>query len=231
VATGQFDSDNFTVPDLRVGEIRALRTFRLSENGRLCSLVHYASGEWDDGASTARCLAHGHTPAAPGCGCGFYAYGTYDAVRDHDEAHDVVAVVACWGRVVPGTRGLRAQHARIEAIWLSATVPRHLVWLLHERYPSVAFYRSRRLMLARHRPTRLDSYQREPWRLRRRLQPLRRGPSSFDKFMTNLLDSVISVSLVLAIVFNLFALIVLVLDTFWPGPFREWPLLSNLHRK
>jgi hypothetical protein len=35
VATGQFDGDDVTAPDLRVGQIRALRTFRLSEYGYL----------------------------------------------------------------------------------------------------------------------------------------------------------------------------------------------------
>jgi hypothetical protein len=44
-------------------------------------------------------------------------------------------------------------------------------------------------------------------------------------------DLVISGSLVLALAFKLLALVVLVLDTFWPGPFRDWPLLPNLHRK
>ena len=61
----------------------------------------------------------------PGCKCGFYAYGTYRAACDYAEARWLLAVVTCWGKVVPGTRGLRAQHARIEAIWLSA---RNVLW-------------------------------------------------------------------------------------------------------
>lgn len=169
MATVQFDSDNFTVPDLRVGEIRALRTFHLSRSGYLNPVWYPFREPWANGTNTARCEVR-HTPAAPGCGCGFYAYGTYRAARDQDEARKVLAVVACWGRVVPGTRGLRAQYARVEAIWLSGRLDSRLVRRLRQHYPSVTFYRSRRLMLRRHPPTRLDSYQPEPRRRRRELR-------------------------------------------------------------
>jgi hypothetical protein len=162
VTTRQFDGHEAAGPDLRVGEIRALRTFRLSEYGHLNPVGYPAAGPWQDGANTARCRNHGHTPAAPGCKCGFYAYGSYRAACDYAEARRLLAVVTCWGKVVPGTRGLRAQHARIEAIWLSGQVPRHFVKRLRARYPSVTFYRSRRLMLRRNRPTRLGCYEPEP---------------------------------------------------------------------
>jgi len=158
VATGQFDGGDLAVPDLQVGEIWAVRTFRLSGSGCLRPVTYQAGGPWSDGANTAHCLGHSHTPAAPGCRCGFYAYGTYRAARGHAEARRVLAVVTCWGRVVPGTRGLRAQHARIEAIWLSSRVSPRLARRLRQRYPSATFYRSRRLMLRRHPPTRLESY-------------------------------------------------------------------------
>lgn len=161
MTAGQFDGD-VTVPDLRVGEIRALRTFRLSEYGYLNPVGYAAAGPWRDGPNTARCLAHGHTPPAPGCKCGFWAYGTYGAACDYAEARLLLAVVTCWGRVVPGTRGLRAQYARIEAVWLSGKIPRQLVQRLRLRYPSVTFYRSRRRMLRRNHPTVLDSYEPEP---------------------------------------------------------------------
>jgi len=123
--------------------------------------------------NTAQC-ASGHTPAAPGCRCGFYAYGTRRAARQYAEARRVLAVVACWGRVVPGTRGLRAQYARIEAIWLSARVSPHLARQLRERYPSVTVYRSKRVMLRRHPPTRLDSYVLRPRQERQRAVQRRR---------------------------------------------------------
>ena len=61
--------------------------------------------------------------------CGFYAYGTLPAASRHAQARRVLAVVACWGRVIPGTLGLRAQHARIEAIWVSSRAKRRYVAL------------------------------------------------------------------------------------------------------
>jgi hypothetical protein len=154
-----FDGPGRVASDLLVGEIRALRTFRLTGDGELLPVAH-GTQPWSDGPNTARCERGGHTPAAPGCSCGFYAYGTRRAAYQHAEARQVLAVVACWGRVVPGTLGLRAQHARIEALWVTRWVPRERIALVRRRYPSVAWYESRRGMLRRHRPTLLDSYER-----------------------------------------------------------------------
>jgi hypothetical protein len=156
-----FDGPDFLVPDLRVGEIRALRTFQLSADGSL-KPVAYTNISWVDGPNTARCDLGDHTPAAPGCGCGFWAYGTRAAAAQHRAARYLLAVVACWGRVVPGTLGLRAQHARIEAIWVSRRIPRTRIALLRKRYPSVVLYGSKRAMLRRHRLSRLESYRRVP---------------------------------------------------------------------
>ena len=156
-----FDGPDRVVPDLRVGEIRALRTFQLSSDGSLRP-VAYTDVAWVEGANAANCDLCDHTPAAPGCGCGFWAYGSRGGASQHRAAKHLLAVVACWGRVVPGTLGLRAQHARIEAIWVSRRVPLERVVLVRLRYPSVAFYGSRRAMLRQHRLTRLDSYERLP---------------------------------------------------------------------
>jgi hypothetical protein len=214
VTAGQFDGDDVTVPDLRVGEIRALRTFRLSEYGYLNPVGYPGAGPWRDGANTARCRNHGHTPAAPGCKCGFWAYGTYDAACDYAEARRLLAVVTCWGKVVPGTRGLRAQYARIEAIWLSGKTRRHIVRRLRERYPSVTFYRSRRRMLRRNHPTRLDSYEPEP-----RPQP------AIMSLVRQLRAGSTRLSLTVAILMLCWGLMLLtlaavVLHTLWPGTFR-----------
>jgi hypothetical protein len=157
-----FDGPDRVVPDLLVGEIRALRTFQLSSDGSL-KPVAYTSAAWTDGANAAHCDLCDHTPAAPGCGCGFWAYGTRGAAAQHRAARHLLAVVACWGRVVPGTLGLRAQYARIEAIWVSGQVPRGRVALLRKRYPSVLIYGSKRALLRRHRLSRLDSYRRLPY--------------------------------------------------------------------
>jgi hypothetical protein len=166
-----FDGPDRVVPDLRVGEIRALRTFQLSSDGSLRP-VAYTDVAWVDGANAANCDLCDHTPAAPGCGCGFWAYGTRGGASQHRAAKHLLAVVACWGRVVPGTLGLRAQYARIEAIWVSGRIPRGRIALLHKRYPSAVVYGSKRAMLRKHRLSRLDSYRRLPY-LETRLASLR----------------------------------------------------------
>ena len=166
-----FDGPDRVVPDLRVGEIRALRTFQLSSDGSLRP-VAYTDVAWVDGANAAHCDLRDHTPAAPGCGCGFWAYGTREAASQHRAAKHLLAVVACWGRVVPGTLGLRAQYARIEAIWVSRRIPGGRVALLRKRYPSAVLCSSKRAMLRRHRLSRLDSYRRVSF-LETRLASLR----------------------------------------------------------
>jgi len=214
VTTRQFDGDDCTIPDLRVGEIRAVRTFRVSEHGFLNPVGYSAAGPWQDGANTARCLGHGHAPAAPGCKCGFWAYGTYHAACEYAEARRVLAVVACWGKVVPGTRGVRAQYARIEAIWLSGKIPRHFVQRLRERYPSVTFYRSRRRMLRRNHPTMLDSYEPEPRRER-----------VISRLARQIRTGVAGLSLTVAILMlcwglMLLTLVAVALHAIWPGTFQ-----------
>jgi hypothetical protein len=214
VTPRQFDGDDVTIPDLRVGEIRALRTFRLSEYGYLNPVGYTAAGPWRDGPNTARCLGHSHTPAAPGCKCGFWAYGTYHAACDYAEARRLLAVVTCWGKVVPGTRGLRAQYARIEAIWLSGKVPRHFVQRLRRRYPSVTFYRSRRRMLRRNHPTPLDSYEPEP-------KPPRAVPYLLRQFRAGGARLGLTVAiLMLCWGLMLLTLVAVALHVLWPGTFQ-----------
>lgn len=166
-------------PDLLVGEIRAVRTFRLDSDGVLWPAFFADSAPWTDGPNTARCSRE-HTPAAPECTCGFYAYGSLDAAQRQYStlSRQVLAVVACWGRVVPATLGLRAQHARIEAIWVSrARVSRHRARLLRRQYPSAAICRSRRDLLRKHPLTRLDCYS--PHVRRSPIRGLMRNP--FDR--------------------------------------------------
>ena len=173
-----------------------------------------AAGPWREGANTARCLGHGHTPAAPGCKCGFWAYGTYGAACDYAEARRLLAVVTCWGKVVPGTRGLRAQYARIEAIWLSGKIPRQFVRRLRELYPSVTFYRSRRRMLRRNHPTVLDSYEPESRRERvipRLARQIRSGGARLGLTVAILM---------LCWGLMLLTLVAVALHELWPGTFQ-----------
>ena len=146
----------------RVGEIRALRTFRIGAGGVLYPL--FSDTPWADGQNTARCLM---TPAdmphhapEPDCACGLYAYANA-AAAEHPQARHVLAVVACWGRIIAGTRGVRAEHARLEAIWMSEAVPSELTAMVATSYPSATTYRQVTDLLAAHSPTVLDCYEPE----------------------------------------------------------------------
>jgi hypothetical protein len=152
-----------------VGEIRALRTFRIGPGGCLHSL--FSDTPWQDGANVATCRRERenvtwHGAPDPACTCGFYAYGTARAATEYPHSRHVLAVVSCWGRVIAGTRGLRAERCRVEALWLSGAVPDALVAALRERYPSVAVYTDRDRMLAEHPLTPLDCYEAVPSRPR-----------------------------------------------------------------
>ena len=148
----------------QVGEIRALRTFRIGPGGRLYPL--FSNTPWADGPNAATCrmveLSGGalapHGVPEPSCTCGFYAYGSEPATAEYPHARHVLAVVSCWGHVIAGTRGLRAQYGRVDAIWVSDAVPADLVTDLAAQYPSVALYRDKAPMLAEYPPTELDCY-------------------------------------------------------------------------
>jgi hypothetical protein len=144
----------------QVGQIAALRTFRIGPGGWLHPL--FSQEPWQDGSNTARCLrtdVEPHPAPDPGCRCGFYAYGSTQAV-EYPQGRHVLAVVECWGRVIAGTRGVRAEHSRIVALWLSRTVPADLAAQIRQNYPSVALHRDRQRMTAERPLTELDCYER-----------------------------------------------------------------------
>jgi hypothetical protein len=158
--------DGYSGFEPAVGEIRALRTFRIGPAGFLHPL--FSKHAWTDGTNTAHCTARTGTFAAPGpphhppepsCSCGFYAYASQAGLSEQPHGRHVLAVVACWGRVIAGTRGIRAEHSRIEAIWMSRAVPVELAAMVAARYRSAAFYTDRTRMLSEHPPTRLDCYE------------------------------------------------------------------------
>jgi hypothetical protein len=156
--------DAFSGYEPQVGEIRALRTFRIGRDGGLYPLFNDV--RWAAEANTAHCHRPGmggaetdHLVVDAGCTCGFYAYADEQAAADYPHSRHVLAVVANWGRVVAGTRGLRSQYARVEAIWMSPTVPADLAAKVAERYPSTVCYTDRAVMLSEHPPMRLDCYE------------------------------------------------------------------------
>jgi hypothetical protein len=148
----------------QVGQITALRTFRIGPDGALYPL--FSNEPWRDGSNTARCLRNDcppHRSPAPDCTCGFYAYGAEQTASEYPHSRHVLGVVACWGRIIAGTRGLRAEHCRIQALWLSAAVPAALVERVIRNHPSVAVHRDRSRMVADHPSTELDCYERPAW--------------------------------------------------------------------
>lgn len=110
------------------GSVRAVRTFRLMPAGALAPITR--PEPWTAGTNTAIChgrhrgVASAHAAPAPGCRCGLWGYGNLQALRESAlrEQGRVVAVISCHGTVVPGTLGVRAQHASIDAVWLSPDV-------------------------------------------------------------------------------------------------------------
>ena len=152
-----------------VGELHALRTFRIGPGGVLYPL--FGKEAWTDGGNAALCrlpLEHdvghepGHLVPEPGCTCGFYAFATEQAAGEYPHARHVLAVVACWGRIIAGRRGLRAEFGRIEAVWMSETVPTELASAVALNYPMAMMYSARSEMLDAHRVSDLDCFESRP---------------------------------------------------------------------
>ena len=148
--------DAFAGVEPLVGEVVALRTFRVEQTGLLLPL--YSENCWYDGPNTALCPRAPHAAPADGCDCGFYAYGSARAAAQNRGMRYVQAVVSCWGGVVAGTQGVRAQHARIDAVWLHPAAPGWLRKQVAARYPSAQVYADVDEMLAAHPLSVLPSY-------------------------------------------------------------------------
>jgi hypothetical protein len=147
--------DGFTDLEPLVGEIVALRTFRIDDSGLLLAL--YSDTAWYDGTNRAVCApptgSHPRGPHPvpdPECECGFYAYGSREAAARNRHLRYVQAVVSFWGSVVAGTIGVRAQYARIDALWISPRAPAWLRTRVAQRYPSARMYTEVDAMLAEH---------------------------------------------------------------------------------
>lgn len=156
--------DAFAGFEPQVGEIRAVRSFRVGPDGTLYPL--FSDQAWVDGTNTARCRVTpddpDHGAPDPECTCGFYAYASARAADEYPHARHVLAVVACWGRVIAGSRGVRAEKARIEAIWMSPKVPEYLRRAVTARYPSAVVESDVDQLLADHPPSELSCYDPQP---------------------------------------------------------------------
>lgn len=152
-------------PDRR-GSVRGVRTFRVRPDGRLAPITNRPP--WTPGVNTAACdrrtltraLPPAHDAPGPGCVCGLWACGSVPALRQTGVlgASRVLAVVAAYGRLIPAERGFRAQHAVIEALWLSPRIPVERRHAVARAYPAAAVYASKAAMLAEHPLTALPSY-------------------------------------------------------------------------
>lgn len=117
-----FDGDQ-----LIVGSVRGVRSFDVDAAGRLTGVFHRRV--WGPGQNSASCVYHeppfrrslssqaSHRVAARGCSCGFYAY--LDD-KHGDVGGEVRGVIEGYGRVTVGSRGFRAEKAKI----LALVVPR-----------------------------------------------------------------------------------------------------------
>lgn len=143
-----------------VGELRAVRSFRLADDGRLYPI--YSDQPWLPGDNRAVCnRGRDHAAPAAECHCGFYAYSDPRWAGEQPPAKQLLAVVELWGTLEVGTRGLRGSEARLAAIWLSPrSVDEELAARVRAQYPGVAIYRDRDRMLTEHPVTALPEYQR-----------------------------------------------------------------------
>jgi hypothetical protein len=149
----------------QVGEIRALRTFRVGPGGLLYPL--FSRDAWRDGDNHAYCriqrgvefLEAKHNAPDPGCMCGFYAYGNARAATEYPHARYVLAVVECWGRTIVGTQGLRSEWCRIVALWFADSVPSELIKEAGRRYRSAQLYTDKNEMLRDYPLTSVDGYE------------------------------------------------------------------------
>lgn len=151
--------------------VRAIRTFKISNTGHLSPVTRRPP--WNAGVNTAQChpvrLLGGptgrrgdeHQAPAPGCHCGFWGLGSLQALREsgYDAQSRVLAVISCHGTLIPAELGVRAQHARIEALWLSPRVDDHTRERVARAYPDAAMYASLDAMLREHDLTALPSYR------------------------------------------------------------------------
>src|SRR5215210_7456769 len=89
----------------------------------------YIPLRWDEPVAHARCypanrtllfgagwLDEPHDAPHPDCKCGIYAWHEPPAIRPKRDVDEAFGVVSLWGRIEVHATGMRAEHARIEAL-------------------------------------------------------------------------------------------------------------------
>lgn len=130
-----------------VGEIYATRTFGVTREGSLTGL-HHQDFVWADGENTAVCHASGPARKEAGahrtpelkCRCGFYGYTMTSQTTPENQ---VLGVIACSGKTVAGDLGLRAEKARIVALFFGDAVPWKAKREVEKNYPSAEIFEDR----------------------------------------------------------------------------------------
>lgn len=134
------------VEPLGVGAVRAIRTFRIGDDGGLYP-VNTAEA-WAPGWNQATCArGRAHTPPDPDCRCGFYVYFHPEYTLDQPPARQVLAVVEVRGVMEIGTRGGRVPEACIIGLWLGPKVSDTLASVVANRYRDVRIFRDRAELL------------------------------------------------------------------------------------
>lgn len=108
------NSNDFGGIDFAAGSVKGLRSWRVDKYGRLSGQT--VSRVWRPGENVSECADgyEGHRAEA-NCGCGFWAYYA-DQDRQFDKG--VTGVIEGYGVVNLGTKGFRAEKARIVALAL-----------------------------------------------------------------------------------------------------------------
>ena len=150
-----------------VGEVTALRSFRITDDGYFLPLTDAGGHQpWPTETSSAKCARdRPHKAPDPDCTCGFYAYGNRSWIEregQYNWSRLVLAAVHCSGRLVAGEKGLRGEKMRLVACYVSKGLPKRVRELLHEHYPEVEFFTSRKALLTAHPETPLSTYNEPP---------------------------------------------------------------------
>jgi hypothetical protein len=127
ISPGREQSGESRAPDL-IEPIVAFRSWRVVD-GRLRSV--YLPTFWTERKMTASCLCSespdpdaartardGHGVPDRGCTCGIYAYYLPDMNFPTVDHQGVTGIVTVWGAIEVHDQGMRAEHARVEALAL-----------------------------------------------------------------------------------------------------------------
>lgn len=106
-----YEFDGLAAPDM-VGVVTGIRRFTIYEDADLLS--PYAAKAWQCGWNKAECLCTAHAAPNANCSCGFYAY--YGADQTESHVGNVTGIIEASGRVIVGSKGFKAEKARVVAL-------------------------------------------------------------------------------------------------------------------